>query len=63
LRALVASLLCAFCIPHVLPQVVFFAVLIGGLSYVCGPAVHAWWTAGRSAERRVANRDIGALPV
>jgi hypothetical protein len=41
LRALTASLLCAFCLPHTFPQPVFFAMLALGLAYVCGPMVEA----------------------
>jgi hypothetical protein len=41
LRALTASLLCAFCMPHTFPQPVFFAMLALGLAYVCGPMVEA----------------------
>jgi hypothetical protein len=41
LRALTASLLCAFCMPHTFPQPVFFAMLAVGLAYVCGPMVEA----------------------
>jgi hypothetical protein len=39
LRALTASALCAFCMPHTFPQPVFFAMLAMGLAYVCGPMV------------------------
>jgi len=39
LRAWTASLLCAFCLPHTFPEPVFFAMLAGGLAYVCGPMV------------------------
>jgi hypothetical protein len=39
MRALTASLLCAFCLPHTFPQPVFFAMLALGLAYVCGPMV------------------------
>jgi hypothetical protein len=45
LRAITSSLLCAFCLVHTFPQVLFFAVLVPGLAYVCGPAVYAWWAA------------------
>ena len=41
LRALTASLLCAFCMPNTFPQPVFFALLAIGLAYVCGPMVEA----------------------
>jgi hypothetical protein len=39
MRALTASLLCAFCLPHTFPQPVFFTMLAFGLAYVCGPMV------------------------
>jgi hypothetical protein len=39
MRALTASLLCAFCLPHTFPQPVFFVMLAFGLAYVCGPMV------------------------
>lgn len=39
LRALTATMLCAFCLPHTLPQPVFFAMLAVGLAYVCGPMI------------------------
>jgi hypothetical protein len=39
MRALTASLLCAFCLPHTFPQPVFFTILAVGLAYVCGPMV------------------------
>jgi hypothetical protein len=53
LRALTSSLLCAFCLVHTFPSVVFFAILGLALAYVCGPAVRAWWAAAppRGAER------------
>jgi hypothetical protein len=53
LRALTSSLLCAFCLVHTFPSIVFFAILGLGLGYVCGPAVRAWWAATppRGAER------------
>jgi hypothetical protein len=38
-RALTASLLCAFCLPHTFPQPVFFTMLAFGVAYVCGPMV------------------------
>jgi hypothetical protein len=41
LRALTASLLCAFCIPHTFSSLVFFALLASGLGYVCGPMVES----------------------
>lgn len=41
LRAVTASLLCAFCLPHTYSAPVFFAMLAFGLGYVCGPMVAA----------------------
>jgi hypothetical protein len=46
LRAITSSLLCAFCLAHVFPQALFFAILVAGLAYVCGPPVHDWWADG-----------------
>ena len=41
LRAVTASALCAYCMPHTYPQPVFFLILITGMLYVCGPMLGA----------------------
>ena len=52
LRAVTSSLLCALCLVHTFPQAVFFAMLLPGLAYVCGPAVRSWWDPSRFADTR-----------
>jgi hypothetical protein len=46
LRAIVAMLLAAFCLPHTFPEPVFWAMLAAGLAYVCGPMLRTVWDAG-----------------
>jgi hypothetical protein len=41
LRAVTAAGLAAFHIPHTYPQPVFFAILVAGLGYVCGPMLQS----------------------
>lgn len=49
LRAITASALCAFCMPHTYPSPVFFAMLAFGLGYVCGPIVASLFVGGGRA--------------
>ena len=51
MRALTASFLCAFCLPHTFPQPVFFTMLAFGLAYVCGPMVDDLATARKGPRR------------
>jgi hypothetical protein len=63
LRGITSSLLCAFCLVHTFPQMLFFAILVPGLAYVCGPAVRSWWARSPGRERReshAADPDIPA---
>jgi len=59
MRALTASLLCAFCLPHTFPQPVFFAMLSFGLAYVCGPMVEPIISRGSSHR----TPTTGRLPI
>jgi len=57
LRAFTAAGLAAFHIPHTYPQPVFFAILVAGLGYVCGPMVQAIAAADSSSAPRAPNAD------
>jgi hypothetical protein len=41
LRTITTAFLCAFCLPHTYPQPVFFAMLVFGMGYVCGPMLRS----------------------
>jgi hypothetical protein len=61
LRAIAAAALAAFCIPHTYPQPVFFAMLVLGLAYICGPMVVALAPPfGRPARRSETSKRAAA---
>ncbi len=55
LRAVAASLLCAFCSPHTFPEPAFFAMLAIGLAYVCGPMIESLANVSRVRARLAPN--------
>jgi hypothetical protein len=53
LRSIAAIMLAAFCLPHTFPEPIFWALLVIGLGYVCGPIVRAVWKPGEDVRSGV----------